>query len=124
VLCGVVCLAILLVCIYSHHHTPHTTAHNRTKQHKTAHPETLTIDDHEVPGFRLPNTLRLDVMHIWDLGNTARWHGICMRRLIALNHWPGTTKDEQIVNLVRELRVHYTRHALAKTRKLSRTLRD
>jgi hypothetical protein len=43
-----------------------------------------------VPGFELPTSVRLDVMHIKDLGVTARWVAHCFQLLIDAKVWTPT----------------------------------
>ena len=40
-------------------------------------------------GFQLPTSIRLDVMHIRDLGITARYIGLCVKRFIKAGLFPG-----------------------------------
>ncbi len=61
----------------------------------------------KVPGFVLPDSLRLDVMHVRDLGITARYIGTVHRRLLAARAFAGGTEDAQLQVLVDELRRYY-----------------
>ena len=57
----------------------------------------------QVPGFRLPSSLRVDAMHVWDLGNTLRFHGLALRRLLDAGYWPGGSHDERVASMVQSI---------------------
>jgi hypothetical protein len=74
-----------------------------------------------VPGVAWPDTLRLDVMHICDLGITARYIGTVLHRLLAAGHWgPATTAFEARVGTLRvAIRQYYREHHRAHGVRLS-----
>ena len=60
-----------------------------------------------VPGVSIPNFLRLDVMHIKDLGTSARFVGTAMTRMIEGGVYEGSSKNEKLQGLVDDLAEWY-----------------
>jgi len=58
-----------------------------------------------VPGFELPSAVRLDVMHVKDLGVTARWIAHVVQRMLDAKAWPqptGTTVAAKLYRFYRD----------------------
>jgi len=62
-----------------------------------------------VPGFVLPNAIRLDVMHIADLGVTPRFEGVALRRLLRAEVWGQDDERFRVRRMVASLREWYCR---------------
>jgi hypothetical protein len=56
-----------------------------------------------VPSFALPGSIRLDVMHVMDLGVTARWVGTAVRKMFQAKAWG----NNQGHRLAKDLRKHW-----------------
>ena len=59
----------------------------------------------QVPGVRLPETLRLDAMHVIDLGLNLRWQGMAIRRMLETKLYEGDTWAHKVQSFVRQLRI-------------------
>ena len=66
-----------------------------------------------VPGFVLPNAVRLDVMHIADLGVTPRFEGFALRRLLAAGVWGQDDEPQQVRRMIVSLREWYSQQGRA-----------
>jgi hypothetical protein len=61
----------------------------------------------QIPGFDLPTRIRLDVMHIADLGTTARFSGTVLRQFLEAGLWGTDGEDMQVRRMLSELRDWY-----------------
>jgi hypothetical protein len=63
-----------------------------------------------VPGVRLPGFIKLDVMHILDLGVTARFLGTALRRLLHAGRWGSRharSEDQRVSAMLGKIRAYY-----------------
>jgi hypothetical protein len=61
----------------------------------------------EIPGFNLPTRIRLDVMHIADLGTTARFSGTVLRRFLNAGLWGADGDQLGVRRMLADLREWY-----------------
>ena len=57
-----------------------------------------------LPGFSIPESLKLDVMHIRDLGTNGRLISLSAHRLCQAGHFPGETHEEKLKAMMADIR--------------------
>ena len=61
----------------------------------------------EVPGFKIPGSLRPDSMHCLCGGLVARYNGTVIHRLMSKKFWEDETREGQLRKMLSQLRAYY-----------------